>query len=147
MLLCFQAVSGLKINLDKSELSRTGNNGDSSLFAKVLGCKAVNFPLKYLGIPLRAKYKEKTTWDLVIELCENKLAGWKRNFLSKSGRLTLIKSTMVNLPIYYPATHTIPINIEKKLETIQCRFLWDDEENNRKYHLVKWEEIKKPVKK
>lgn len=56
-----------------------------------------------------------------------------------------MKSTLVNLPIYYLSTLTIPKEIAKKLEATQCRFLWGDEEGNRKYHLVKWEDIKKPA--
>lgn len=36
------------------------------MFAEVLGCKAVNFPLKYLGVLLGAKYKEKITWDRLL---------------------------------------------------------------------------------
>lgn len=104
---CFQAICGLKINLLKSELARTGGEGDGSNYAKVLGCKSMMFHLKYLGVPLGAKFKDKCTWDPVIELFENKLTGWKRNFFSKGGRLTLIKSTLANLPIYYLSTLTI----------------------------------------
>lgn len=40
---------------------------------------------------------------------------------------------------------SIPASIAKRLENIQCRFLWGDENGNRKYHLIRWEEVKKPV--
>lgn len=36
-----------------------------------------------------------------LDLLERRLAGWKMNFLSKGGRLTLIKSTISNLPVYF----------------------------------------------
>lgn len=68
------------------------------------------------------------------------------NFLSERGRLTLIKSTLANLPIYYLSILTIAASIAKKLENIQCRFLWGDEKGNRKYHLIRWEEVKKPMR-
>lgn len=118
----------MKINLLKSELARSGSNGDGSEYAKVLGCKAVMFPMKYLEVLLGAKFKDKYTWELVIEMFENRLMGWKRNFLSKGGRFTLIKSTMSNLPVYYLSILTIPKDIAKKLDNIQCRFLWGDED-------------------
>lgn len=38
----------------------------------------------------------------------------------------------------------MPVKIAKKMEKIQCCFLWGDEEGNRRYHLVKWENLKRP---
>lgn len=76
---------------------------------------------------------------------ETRLVGWKRNFLSKSGRYTLIKNTFANLPVYYLTTLTILASIAKRLETIQCQFLWGDGEDCKKFHLIKWDEVKKPL--
>jgi hypothetical protein len=42
------------------------------------------------------------------------LAGWKRLYLSKGGRLTLIKSTISNLPTYYLSLFPIPIGVTRK---------------------------------
>lgn len=120
--------------------------GNGRLYANVLECKEVSLPIKYLGLPFGAKYKNSLSWEPVVEMYERRLASWKRKFLSKGGRLTLIKSTMANLPKYYLSTLTIPVSIAKKLESIQCKLLWGDEEDNRKFHLVKWEEVKKPLK-
>lgn len=69
--------------------------------ALVLGCKATNLPIMYLGLLFGAEYKDVKTWEPIIEMFDRWLARWKKNFLSKAGRLTLIKSTLVNLPIYY----------------------------------------------
>lgn len=60
-LVCFQIVSEFKINFDKSEMARISGNGDANLFARVLGYKAVKFPIKYLGIPFDSKYKGMTS--------------------------------------------------------------------------------------
>ena len=54
MLFWFEVVSGLKINIGKSELVPVGvvpNIGD---MVDVLGCKQDSFPMKYLGLPLGA---------------------------------------------------------------------------------------------
>lgn len=58
ILLCFKAVSGLNINLQKSELAMLSNKGNGVRFAKALGCKIVNLPIKYLGLPLGVKFKD-----------------------------------------------------------------------------------------
>lgn len=37
----------------------------------------------------------------------------------------------------------VPVCVAKKLEAIQNRFLWGDDEENQNFHLVKWKEVKK----
>ncbi|GFZ18132.1 hypothetical protein Acr_26g0014010 [Actinidia rufa] len=60
ILLCFQAVSGLKINLVKSELIQVGDGIDLRSLVATLGCKSGSFPTTYLGLPLGSPYKSKT---------------------------------------------------------------------------------------
>lgn len=60
--LCFQVVSGLNINLFKFELVKLGNRGDGNRLAEVFGCKSVQLPINYLGVPLGAKFEYMRTW-------------------------------------------------------------------------------------
>lgn len=76
---------------------------------------------------------------------EHGLARWKKDLFSKGGRLTLIKCTLHNLPIYHLSLLTIPVSIAKKLEALQCKFLWGDLGDHKRYHLVAWSEAKKSV--
>jgi hypothetical protein len=73
----FEAVSGLKINLFKSEIVPVG---DVEGLAIVLGCQVASLLMKYLG---RAPYKASTIWNDIIEKMEHRLAGWKMLYLSK----------------------------------------------------------------
>ena len=41
--------------------------------------------MKYLGIPLGAKWKDRVVWNPIIEKVERRLAGWKKLYLSKGG--------------------------------------------------------------
>lgn len=72
-----------------------------------------------------------------MDICEKRLASWKRNCLSKGGRFTLIKSTLSNLPIYYLSTLMILVKVIRRIVVIQCQFLQGDEGGRRRYHLVK----------
>jgi hypothetical protein len=55
-----------------------------------------------------------------IEKMERHLAGWKRLYLSKGGRITLIKSTLSNLPTYFLPLFPIPIGVSNRISGISC---------------------------
>ena len=71
------------------------------VLAEILGCRTGSLPMTYLGMPLGASHKFPTIWNPILEKIERKLAGWKKMYLSKGGRLTLLKSTLSNLPTYF----------------------------------------------
>ena len=52
LLMWFEAISGLKINLDKSELIPIGEVNDIEELALELGCKVGGLSSSYLGLPL-----------------------------------------------------------------------------------------------
>ena len=120
----FKTVSSLRINLGKSESVHVGDVADIEELVGLLGCKTSALPMKHLGLPLGARFKSKGIWDPIIEKMERRLAGWKRMYLSKGGRLTLIKSTLSNLPIYFLSLFPIPVSMAKCIEKIQRDFLW-----------------------
>jgi hypothetical protein len=101
LLVCFEAVSGLKVNLAKFVLVPVGNMDIVGNLAGILGCGTASMPLKYLGLPLGALFKVKAIWEDMLEKFARRLAPWKRLYLSKWGRVTLIKSTLSNLPTYF----------------------------------------------
>jgi hypothetical protein len=86
--LAFEGVSGLKVNLSKSELVPVGNVVGVEGLAGILGCRVSSLPLKYLGLPLGASFKAKPIWNGVIEKIDRRLASWKQMYLSKRGRVT-----------------------------------------------------------
>jgi fatty acid-binding protein DegV len=67
--------------------------------AHILGCRVSSLSMKYLGL-LGASFKAKSIWNGIIEKIERHLASWKWLYLSKGGRITLIKSILSNLPTY-----------------------------------------------
>uniref|UniRef100_A0A2N9J9F5 Reverse transcriptase domain-containing protein n=1 Tax=Fagus sylvatica TaxID=28930 RepID=A0A2N9J9F5_FAGSY len=141
----FQASSGLKINLGKSELVPVGSVPDVEELAVVLGCKVGTLPMSYLGLPLGSSFKDKTIWNGIVEKLETRLAGWKRMYLSKGGRVTLIKSTLSNIPTYYLSLFPIPVGVAHRIEKIQRDFLWGGLGEDFKYHLVSWDRVCTPL--
>uniref|UniRef100_A0A7N2QZ21 Reverse transcriptase zinc-binding domain-containing protein n=1 Tax=Quercus lobata TaxID=97700 RepID=A0A7N2QZ21_QUELO len=92
LLLCFQVVTGLKVNVAKSEMVPIGEINNVQALAEILGYRVRALPMTYLGMPLGAPHKSPSIWNPILEKFERKLAGRKKLYLSKGGRLTLLKT-------------------------------------------------------
>ncbi|KAF5472696.1 hypothetical protein F2P56_009390 [Juglans regia] len=115
-LLCFEVVSDLRVNLSKSELVPVEVVPDE---VNLLGCKVSSLPNKYLGSPLGNSFKFERIWNVVVENVGQILASWKRLYLSKRGRLTLIKYTLSNLPTYFLSLFPLPIKVANHIKKLQ----------------------------
>ena len=67
LLMWFEAVSGLRINLEKSELIPVRRVENIDDLALDFGCKVGSLPSTYLGLPLGAPFKSVSVWDGVEE--------------------------------------------------------------------------------
>ncbi|RVW15364.1 LINE-1 reverse transcriptase-like [Vitis vinifera] len=141
LLMWFEAISGLRINLDKSEILPVGRVENLENLALEAGCKVGRLPSSYLGIPLGANHKSVAVWDGVEERFRKRLTLWKRQFISKGGRITLIRSTLSSMPIYLMSLLRMPRVVSLRLEKIQRDFLWGGGALERKPHLVNWDTV------
>lgn len=82
----------------------------------------------------------------VVRKFKVKLASWKRRHLSFGGRLSLIKSVLSNLLIYYLSLFKKPEGVAKELDRIQASFLWGGSDLKKKVHMVKWSEVTKELR-
>ena len=61
LLVCFELVSGLKVNLAKSVIVPVGDVNNIGALAKDLGCEVGFLPIPYLGLPLGSQFKDKAS--------------------------------------------------------------------------------------
>ena len=67
ILMWFEALLGLKINLGKSEIFLIGGRESVKALTAELGCKTGTLPTTYLGLPLGAPHKSVGIWDPIEE--------------------------------------------------------------------------------
>ncbi|RVX10936.1 putative mitochondrial protein [Vitis vinifera] len=113
ILMWFEAMSGLKINLEKSELIPIEEVTNLKDFVRALGCKEGSLPSTYLGLPLGAPFKSSRVWD-----------GMEERFLKK---ISIVEETV-----------SFKRRAAAKLEKIHRDFLWGGCALEQKPHLVRW---------
>ncbi|CAN1254586.1 LINE-1 reverse transcriptase homolog [Linum perenne] len=145
ILICFEAVSGLKVNVHKLVMYTIGEVDDGESLAGILGCSLGSFPTTYLGLPLGCRSTSRKTWEPVVNNARSHLETWKAKLLSFGGRVTLLKSVLSQRPIYQLSLLRAPASVIKELEKIQNRFLWEGAGDIRRPHLVRWEIVKTQI--
>jgi hypothetical protein len=59
----FETVTGLKVNLAKSEMVPVGEVGNLQVLADILCCRIGKLPMTYLGMPLESNFKALSIWN------------------------------------------------------------------------------------
>ena len=65
--------------------------------------------------------------------------------LSNRGRVTLIKSTLSNLPMYFMSLILFTVSVANRIEKLQRDFLWGRLGEEFKYHLLSLSKVCSPV--
>ena len=73
-------------------------------------------PSTYLDLSLGMRRNSLQVCDGVEERFRKKLALWKRQYISKGGRLTLIKSNLISFLTYTMSLFWIPKGVKSRLE-------------------------------
>lgn len=99
--MCYERMTGMKINYDKSDLLTIGIEEERvNEVAKIFCCKVGGFPIKYLGVPLHHSKLRREDLQPIIDKIIKCTAVCKGRLLSYVGRLTLLKSCLASIPIY-----------------------------------------------
>ncbi|KAK3230297.1 hypothetical protein Dsin_002178 [Dipteronia sinensis] len=136
---CFEMASGLRVNFHMSCIVKVGKKNQAEIYwAKALRCNRASLPITYLGMPLGSNPNTKNIWNPVVQKIENRLAPWKMRFLSKGGRLVLIKAVLSSILTYYMLVFKIPVGVANKKERLQHEFVWVHGVEKKKIHSVDW---------
>ena len=123
ILKCFEEVSGLRVNYNKSKLYGVGvSESELSDMARWMKCGIGDFPFTYLGLPIGENMRKVGAWNGVVEKFKKRLTEWKAKTLSFGGRLTLVKSVLGSLPLYFFSMFRVPLSVIKLLERVRKNF-------------------------
>ncbi|CAN1224699.1 Putative ribonuclease H protein At1g65750 [Linum grandiflorum] len=139
----FCTASGQRVNVGKSVIfASTGTplSVKSDIINKTGFQLSANLG-RYLGVPLIHSRVNKDTYFSVVERVQSRLAGWKSKLLSRTGRETLIHSTLAATPVYTMQSAWLPSSTCVKLDQLSRRFLWGGDANHTRISLVNWEQV------
>ena len=145
ILFCFEAMSGMKVNYNKSEVFGFAMDPKwQEEVAKIFGCRVGQLPIIYLGLPVSDIKISKAQLSYVADKANRRLATWKCDSLSSGGKATLINSCLSSLPMYTMGVYQLYEGNYQALDNIRSRFFWQGSNKKRKYHMVKWEALARP---
>ncbi|GJR31837.1 hypothetical protein Tco_1108069 [Tanacetum coccineum] len=109
--------------------------------AEKLGCLILRTPFTYLGTKVGDNMNRVLAWQEVIDKVKNRLSNWKMKALSIGGRLTLLKSVLGSIPLFYMSIYKTPMSVLKDLEAIRRRFFNGHDQNSNQANWVKWDTV------
>lgn len=137
----------MRVNFHKSRVIRINtSNNILDVAAKFLSCKIEGKSFSFLGIPVDANPRRISIGDPLLGNIKDKVSFWKGRILSIGGRITLLKSVICSLSIFWFYFFKAPAKIWKEIEKIQQSFSWGAKDNKIVIHWVGWDTICRPVK-
>lgn len=125
ILSCYEAMSGMKINFEKSEVfTMELSDEEQSLAASMLGCKIGVFPMKYLGLPVSYIKVTKAQLRYVNDKVEKRLGTRQCDFLTSGGKSTLMEACLSSVPMYTMGVYQLYEGNFQMLDTVRSRFFW-----------------------
>eukprot|EP00253_Pinus_taeda_P015495 PITA_15495 len=143
----FLKSTGLCINERKSTLTCTGlsrelvRRVESVLNFEV---KSLEDSFKYMGFFLKPDNYMIKYWNWILAKLESKLKHWSYKCLSRAGRLVLIKSALMEIPIYWASLTWVPKGILNSIDKLCSKFLWARSKFERVTLWIAWDKIARP---
>ena len=143
----FKRATGMIINEGKSMLIQNMENRDDLLYLREsfpFNVESLDKGLKYLGFILKPNKYLKEDWMWLLGKIEKRIMVWSHRWLSRAGRLTLIKSVLEAIPVYWMSLAWIPRGILEKIRRLCFAYLWKGNSEGRKLPWVSWRRIAIP---
>ncbi|XP_062104354.1 uncharacterized protein LOC133815539 [Humulus lupulus] len=141
----FSSASGLSINQAKSSIYFGGiTSAEKEKLLCLSKLREGQFPLKYLGVPLRPTKWKAMDCDIIISKIRQRLHGWASRNLSYAGRVRLIQSVLLGIRNFWMSIFLLPQKVIKEIDCLCRGFLWGGNGVCSKFHLASWDHVCRP---
>ncbi|GJN41102.1 hypothetical protein PR202_gn00429 [Eleusine coracana subsp. coracana] len=146
LLQIFGEASGLKINIQKSSVAPIQCEAhDLEVIQEHLPCQIIEFPVKYLGLPLSLKKLSKSQLQPFIDRLADLLPGWKAELMTRMGHAIFVQFVLTATIIYQAMALDFPPWVIKAMEKIMRGFLWQGSKEAHGGHcLLTWDRVAIP---
>lgn len=106
----------------------------------------MEFPCKYLGVPLSIHKLTKAQIQPIIDKVADQLPGWKADLLTRVGREVLVQFMLTSMIIYLVMAIDLPAWALKAIDKIRRGFLWKGRKDVKGgYCLIAWPKATWPL--
>jgi hypothetical protein len=142
----YQKGSGQMVNKNKSAIlfSRNCEDDMKTIVHAALGISSEAKIEKYLGLPTALGRSTDEEFEHILTRIRKLARGWTPKTLSTAARETLVKAICQAIPTYSMSCFRLSKKLCKKITSFVARFWWGGDENKRKIHWRKWEDISIP---
>jgi len=113
-------MSGQKVNVAKSSycISPSVRPGLAYLIRQLLGVMSSTRTWTYLGVPISGRNLHKVNFQPIISAIEGRITLYSSMYLSLAGRSTLLKDSMLSMPIYTLGHCNVPVGVLKEIDRL-----------------------------
>ena len=79
---------------------------------------------KYLGILIFKSNPKVAQWMPLLDKLKLRIQAWRASWLNNDGKVILMKSVLISLPLYHNSILLAPKTFISKLDGLLRRFLW-----------------------
>jgi hypothetical protein len=124
----FGEASGLKANIQKSNVFPIQcTESDNEVIQECLPCQSLDFPFKYLGVPLSLRKLTRAQIQPIIDRIADQLPCWKADLLTKAGRRILVQFVLTSMLVYLAMAIDLLLGLSKLLIKFEGDFFGEEE--------------------